>query len=76
MEYIHTIFSLFCEYLLSCFLRNNEHKDAKIKVLFAFIAQMANVFLIKFIYSEKATKVCEIFTLLLFHVVPYSASQK
>jgi len=27
-------------------------------------------FLVKFIYSEKATKFCEIFTLLLFYVVP------
>ena len=26
--------------------------------------------MLKFIYSEKATKFCEIFTLLLFYVVP------
>ena len=33
-------------------------------------------YLVKFIYSEKATKFCEIFTLLLSHVVPVKSKVK
>ena len=32
--------------------------------------------MVKFIYSEKATKVCEIFTLLLSYVVPVKSNVK
>ena len=33
-------------------------------------------FKLKFIYSEKATKFCEIFTLLLYYVVPVKSKVK
>ena len=33
-------------------------------------------FVLKFIYSEKATKFCEIFTLILYYVVPVKSKVK
>ena len=34
------------------------------------------IYIVKFIYSEKATKFCEIFTLLLSYVVPVKSKVK
>ena len=36
----------------------------------------SNVIVVKFIYSEKASKCCEIFTLLLSYVVPVKSKVK
>ena len=38
--------------------------------MFSFSECTASYFLLKFVYSEKATKLCEISTLLLSYVVP------
>ena len=45
----------------------NPHKN--ILEYFSFLSKVKFVFF-KFIYSEKATKFCEIFTLLLSYVAP------
>ena len=56
-------------------------KDSKLFILFAENSQIPLKIsvipvLLKFIYSEKATKFCEIFTLLLSSVVPVKSKVK
>ena len=53
---------------------NNTEAASKLNTVLNTIGP--NFDLLKFKYSEKATKFCEIFTLLLSYVVPVKSSEK
>ena len=60
-------------WLLAAHDKNSTRKEAGKA---AFLARDKDAWILKFIYSEKATKCCEIFTLLLSYVVPVKSKVK